>query len=578
MPAERSASQPTGPRRPAARTSTSELAIQLARPLPGQLRWLIGIRLVVITSVVLPFFFYQVTSPDQSPRFDFLYLLSGFTYAASLLYIGLLRWLANQPTLQAYVQFVGDLLLITGLVYNFGGIASPFSVFYFVVVIVAAALLRRRAALAVSGLAWLLYAAIVLALYKGWLSPAGDAQLPAASIAEIGRTLSAHLFGFVTVALLSSHLAQNVVQAETALRRKGEHLADLQVVHRDVIESIPSGLVTTDLEGLVTSVNKAAEEILALTEEQLLGRPVYDFGFFDLDHWRELTVGEASKRARREGEYQRQGESRFIGYALTTLTGAEGAPSGYILIFQDLTEWRKLQEEVRLKDRMAAVGELAAGIAHEIGNPLAAISGSVQMLAASLDGRSSQSQLLEITLKESQRLDRTIKSFLKFARPKDRTSVRFDIAELLAENLKLLQHSSEVAADHRLELELDPPSVPLVADPDQISQIFWNLARNALRAMPDGGTLTVVGQLEEPVYRISFHDTGRGMDLEERAKLFHPFQSFFDGGTGIGMAIVYRIVEEHGGRLTVESQPGVGTSISVELPVHATVPPTQSPA
>ena len=216
---------------------------------------------------------------------------------------------------------------------------------------------------------------------------------------------------------------------------------------------------------------------------------------------------------------------------------------------------------------MAAVGELAAGLAHEVGNPLAAISGSVQMLAGAYEGQSAQSRLLDITLKESQRLDRTIKSFLKFAQPKDRTSVRFDVAELLAENLKLLRHSSEVGEEHSLKLELDPPSVVLEADPDQVSQIFWNLARNALRAMPDGGTLTVTGQPVASTYRISFADTGRGMDDEERARLFHPFKSFFDGGTGIGMAIVYRIVEEHGGRLTVDSEPGRGSTIAVELPL-----------
>ena len=145
--------------------------------------------------------------------------------------------------------------------------------------------------------------------------------------------------------------------------------------------------------------------------------------------------------------YQRGEVSRCIGYALTHLASAEGTPSGYILIFQDLTDWRQLQEELRLKDRMAAVGELAAGIAHEIGNPLAAISGSVQMLAGSYEGEPAQNKLLEITLKESQRLDRTIKSFLKFARPKERSSMRFDVAEMLAENLKLLRHSSEVGQE-----------------------------------------------------------------------------------------------------------------------------------
>jgi two-component system sensor histidine kinase PilS (NtrC family) len=236
------------------------------------------------------------------------------------------------------------------------------------------------------------------------------------------------------------------------------------------------------------------------------------------------------------------------------------------VIFQDLTHWRKLREELRLKDRMAAVGEMAAGLAHEIGNPLAAISGSVQMLAGAPANETAQRRLVEILLKESQRLDRTIKGFLRFARPKDRSNIPFDIAHLLAENFELLKNSEEVSARHTLEIELDPPSAHLLGDPDQVSQIFWNLARNSLRAMPEGGILRVVGALGENAYLFQMIDTGRGMSEEQRANLFHPFRSFFDGGTGIGMAIVYRIVQDHGGRLHVDSRPGGGTTITVELP------------
>jgi two-component system sensor histidine kinase PilS (NtrC family) len=190
----------------------------------------------------------------------------------------------------------------------------------------------------------------------------------------------------------------------------------------------------------------------------------------------------------------------------------------------------------------------------------------VQLLARTPGEGESRQKLVEILLKESQRLDRTIKGFLRFARPNERSSVRFDVARLLANNFELLRNSEEVSPRHRLVLDLDAPSADLVADPDQVTQIFWNLARNALRAMPDGGELRVAGGLAGGHYRLQVADTGRGMTEEQRANLFHPFHSFFDSGTGIGMAIVYRIVEEHGGRLDVESQPGKGTTITVELP------------
>jgi two-component system sensor histidine kinase PilS (NtrC family) len=194
------------------------------------------------------------------------------------------------------------------------------------------------------------------------------------------------------------------------------------------------------------------------------------------------------------------------------------------------------------------------------------------MLSSSPGSTPSQRRLIDILLKESQRLDRTIKGFLRFARPRERSSVPFDIARLLAENCELLRNSAEVSERHRVEVRLVPPSASVIADPDQVSQIFWNLARNSLRAMPDGGTLTVVGRLDEDSYRMQVIDTGRGMTEEQRANLFHPFQSFFDGGTGIGMAIVYRIVQEHGGQLRVDTRPGGGTTITVELPANRPAP------
>jgi two-component system sensor histidine kinase PilS (NtrC family) len=553
-----------------------------------QLRWIIGIRLVIVTSVLLPYILLQLTAPDAELGLDFLYGLAALTYAASLLYIGLLKLLEKRWALQAFIQFFGDLLLITGLVFYFGGIASPFSILYFIVIIVASALFRRRTGYAVAALAGLLYSATILGLHLGWLpepgglsdttseittSEAGELLPPSSTVIpavprwRLIYNLFTHIFGFFMVAYLTTRLAQNIFRAEQELQEKQDDLADLQIVHRDVIQSIPSGLITCDLDSVVTSANLAAQEILGKTVLELVGWPVTELGLFSEEQWHELSVQAGTyPRARPEATYRREGSVRYIGFSVTPLTNAEEVRTGYILIFQDLSEWRKLQEELRMKDRLAAVGELASGIAHEVGNPLAAISGSVQMLSQSTDEDSPSNRLLEIILKESQRLDRTIKGFLQFARPKERSSVRFDIARLLEEHIQLLRNSAEVSPNHSLELSVSAEPVSLIADPDQISQIFWNLSRNALRAMPDGGTLRVEGELQDSIYRIRFIDNGCGMSEAERERMFHPFRSFFDGGSGIGMAIVYRIVQEHGGRLHVESRVDHGTTITVELP------------
>jgi two-component system, NtrC family, sensor histidine kinase PilS len=560
--------------------------------LARQLRWYIAIRVVAIVSVLLPFGLFQfwmlpaaptiepgaagpppavivqTVEPEVLPR-SIVWLLGGATFGATLLYIALLRLLRRFPAAQAYIQFSGDLLLITGLVYYLGGASSPFSLLYLIVIAVASTLLRRRAGLAVASAAFLLYGGMIVGLALGWIHPATPAQ-EAVSGWRLGYNLAVHGFGFYAVALLTYYLAHNVTRAERALEEKSEHLADLQVVHRDVIQSISSGLLTTDLEGTVTSANLAGLEILGREEAELAGAPIQRSGLFSAEQWREATAAsEQTGKMRSEVELARGKEVRYIGFSISRL---QGHHRGYIVIFQDLTRWRRIQEELRIKDRMAAVGELAAGLAHEIGNPLAAISGSVQMLSRSVDGEGAQRQLIDILLKESQRLDRTIKGFLRFARPREQSSVAFDVARLLAENVELLRNSEEVSARHRVEVELEPPAARLFADPDQVSQIFWNLARNALRAMPDGGTLRVTGRLADDCYRLQVIDTGHGMSEEQRANLFHPFRSFFDGGTGIGMAIVYRIVQDHGGRLRVDSRPGAGTTITIELPTsHANV-------
>ncbi len=424
-----------------------------------------------------------------------IYLIAGLTFGATLIYIAMLRILRRWPTIQAYIQFVGDLLLITLMVYALGGIESPFSMLYLIVIAVASTLLRRRAGISVASGANVCYAVLAVGLYYHKIPALPGSPAPeTVPVARLAYSLAVHCFGFYAVALLTSYLAHNVARAERELEEKREHLADLTVVHRDVIQSISSGLITTDLDSLVTSLNLAGVAILGRLEEELVGKPILESGLFSAARWAELTAASEGQRTlRAETELDRDGDTQYVGFSISQLTDAEGSHRGYIVIFQDFTRYRKLEGELRIKDRMAAVGELAAGLAHEIGNPLAAISGSVQMLAGSANTTPSQRKLVDILLKESQRLDRTIKGFLRFARPRERSSVPFDIARLLAENCELLRNSAEVSEHHRIELRLEPPSAPLLADPDQVSQIFWNLARNALRAMPDGGTLTVVG-------------------------------------------------------------------------------------
>ncbi|HET7711572.1 MAG TPA: ATP-binding protein, partial [Thermoanaerobaculia bacterium] len=348
------------------------------------------------------------------------------------------------------------------------------------------------------------------------------------------------------------------------------NLAELRALNQNVVESIPSGLITLTPDGTASFANPAAASILQTTPQDIPGRHITEMNFLTSEQWNhvrgQLNLGVVIRSEK--DDFMVGEERRSIGIGLAPLQTLDGKAAGYTLIFQDLTEVKKLEAELRLKDRMAAVGELSAGIAHEIRNPLAAIAGSVQVLKNSRSLTPQEQRLMSIVLKESERLNKSIADFLRFVRPQERNPLEFDIAASLAETLDLLSNSSELTSDHHIRREIDPPSFPMVGDADQIRQVFWNLARNAVQAMPRGGTLFVRTEAGESTYRIIFADSGRGMSEADVRRLFQPFRTNFPSGTGLGMAISYRIVQEHGGKIDVVSAEGEGTTITVSLPVR----------
>ena len=545
-----------------------------------KLRVMLAIRLLVAVSIAVPYYLYRLSlgeNPEVAAALSLLErgvllpLLAGAS-VQTLLYIALLGPLDQRPKAHAYLQFVGDLLLVTIMFSRLGNAAVGFSILYFVVIVVASVLLRRAAGFVIANLAFVLYAFIVLLPFvpgamsvAKWIPVLGSPAEPLLTGFPLVYNLTMHLVGFYAVALFTSYLGKDVTRVEEQLRAKHRDLATLEVAHQDIVQSISSGLVTTDLGGLVTSVNRSGEEILGRSAEDLVGLHVSRSGLFNHAAWHEQVRLAEDGTLRTELEAQRGDEFAHLSFSLSPLRDAEGRRRGYILVLEDRTEQHKMQEELRIKDRLAAVGQMAAGLAHEVGNPLAAISGSVQVLASSFKGSESQRKLLEITLKESRRLDRTVKDFLRLASSREHSPIEHDIGALLLEDVELLRNSNDVRSEH--EIVADIESARVIADPDQISQIFWNLTRNALKAMPSGGTLTLRGRRRKGIYRVELIDTGNGMTEEEKTKLFQPFKSFFDDGAGIGMAIVYRIVEEHGGRIHVDSTLGEGTVIRIDLPL-----------
>jgi len=530
----------------------------------------IAVRVIVVTTLLLAALIIQYTVREILP-INYLYLIAGLTYILTLVYIAIGRVITSRRA-QLMIQIGGDLLVETLLVYFTGGLDSPFSFMYLVSIITASMILFRRGGLFAASGAVILYGGLGDLMYYGVLPlPEQTWFVPTPwTSSRLYFNMATNFAGFYATALLVSIISEKLQKTAQELDTNKQNLAELRAINQNVVESIPSGLITLTPYGTAAFINPAGCQILQAQPIDVLGRHITEIGFASNDEWtgiRDSLV--AGALVRRENDINIAGEQRSIGFALTPLSTLEAHASGYTLIFQDLTEMKKLEAEVRLKDRMAAVGELSAGIAHEIRNPLAAIAGSVQVLKNSQSLNSQEQRLMTIVLRESERLNKTIAEFLRFVRPQEKRAVEFDIAASVSETLDLLANSAELRKDHEIRREIDPPSFTIVGDGDQIRQVFWNIALNAFRAMPAGGVLAVRATVTDGEYRIVFADSGRGMSDADQRRLFQPFRTNFPSGTGLGMAISYRIVQEHGGRIDVQSRVGEGTAITVALPAPA---------
>ncbi|HKQ96939.1 MAG TPA: ATP-binding protein [Candidatus Polarisedimenticolia bacterium] len=539
------------------------------RELERRLQWLMTFRVVVTTTLLGCTFIIELLYRPLLPLRP-LYILASAAYLLTLLYAAGLRS-GRAPVAQAYAQTMGDAAIVTGFVYLTGGVLSPFSFLYLPGIVAGCILLLRRGGLLVAFGSWFLYAGLVLLMQRGIVPPARGALFVEESIPSVRTvyTLLAHLVSFLALAWLASHLTESLRRAGQELEERRGDLAQLREFNDKIIDSINSGLLTTDVEGRVTFANRAAAEITGHPTTALTGRPLPELLGQPPDFLAGIRAALGAKQRYRFEIDWRDAHARdlFLGFTVSVLKERDGTPVGMIFIFQDLTEIRVAEEEVALKKRMVALGEMAAGVAHELRNPLASISGSVQVLRRDLRPQGEAGDLMEIVVKESKRLDGIIRDFLAFAKPGRFHPEETELQGVLRETLSLLENSDERRADHRVMVDASAGPVPACVDVNRMKQVFWNLAKNALRAMPEGGTLTARARLDgHEQAEVVFADTGVGMSDAEVSENFQPFHGSFRGGTGLGLAIVYRIVQEHDGRIRVRSRRGVGTEIVISLP------------
>lgn len=496
-----------------------------------------------------------------------LFLAFVISVGLTIVYFFLLR-LSHSLKWQIHLQFVMDALLITWLVWRTGDLTSPYLTLYIILIGVSSIFVSARGTLFLSTLCAFFFTSVSVGVTFSMIRSFGVLPEPPKIVQIIGF----HVVAFFVVGLLAARLADRSAHGEKLIETT-KSLENLRALHERIIESIRSGLITTDLEGNIYTFNAAAAEITGYKAAETVGKNIsFLLGTIEQPIASSFAAADSGEQQPRF-EVDLTTPERFavrIGYGIAPLFSEEGEKSGLIITFQDLTDIRSMEDSIRRKDRMAAVGRVAAGLAHEIRNPLGAMRGAIQVLEASVPKESTQSSLMEIILRESDRLNKIITNFLTYARPRAGNFSDMNVCEALEDAVTLLRHSPDVKASHTISISLPDKPVIIAADSTQIKQIFWNLSRNAFNAMPNGGDLIInCESIAHNRIRITFADSGCGMSANQVERLFEPFSESTTGGTGLGLSIVYQIVRDHGGSINVKSMENKGTTISVEFPRDA---------
>jgi two-component system sensor histidine kinase PilS (NtrC family) len=567
--------------------SNPNLSLDTHQKMLKNVKGLMLCRIIILTLLLSITFLFQVSKK----QYFFIPLTNSFYYFLSLFYLVTIFYalfLKKVKDLRqfTFIQIVMDHLFIIGLIYFTGGKESFFPITYIFSIIGSSFIFYKRGAFFSASFSTLLYGLLLVLQLYHWINPLGQPSFYDAS--QIFYSLILYMATFYIVAFLSSTLSEELKKKKRELIQKQVDYNQLETFNRNIIQSLDSGLLTIDLSGKIIFLNRTAEKILNRNEEELKNVSIYDL-FPKISE----VIDEVKKKASDPfSDYQRyqtlltnyDGRNIYLGFSISPLTDPDGSFIGHTLIFQDITKFKEMEEQMKRFDKMAAVGLLAAGMAHEIRNPLTSLSGSIQMLKSELPLDHQQQKLMEIILRESERLNALITDFLLFAQPPQTNKRSWEIRKVIEETIDLFIHSPSFHEGIRIHRPSTRENFQAMIDPNQMKQVFWNLLTNAAQAMFNGGEIRVhLGKqngiswetrLPFPIQKkgkewvkISITDSGKGITGQEKEKIFEPFFTTKENGTGLGLSIVHKIIENHNGVIKVESELGKGSTFTIFLPI-----------
>ncbi len=542
-----------------------------------KIKSLMVLRVVVISVFLGTIIIFKIKS-GQIPFIVPVTILIAITYLLTIIYSVLLKLIKNLRFL-CYLQLIGDILVETGVIYISGGIESPFSFLYILSIIASSIVLYKRGSYIIASLSSILYGTFVNLEFYNLLHPL-TFDSSSVNISPIGETVIYTVFlnisAFFLVAFLSGYLSEKLKRTGEELEEKSEDLIQLKTFHESVVKNMGSGLMTADLNGRIVSFNLAAEGITGYKFYDVRGR--YYSEFFNIP----LLKGDfnilTDNPVRMEDIFIRKdGINIHIGMNISPLKDDKNNIRGIIGVFQDLTTIKEMKEKVIKSEKLAAIGRISAGIAHEIRNPLASISGSIQVLKDELSLNDPNIKLMDIILRETVRLNSIITQFLIYASPYKKNLQICNIKELITETITLLKNSKEYPSNLYIDTSFENNGITINGDPKQIKQVIWNLCLNSIHAMNKGGRMTIsVNPLYPPLVKggeegfveIIIKDTGTGISETDLQKVFDPFFTTKEEGTGLGLSTVQKILEGHNGSINIESKEGYGTTVKITLPIN----------